>query len=45
MQFDQEHKRADELTARVMEELIKRAPKLIEQVLKETGIERELAGE
>lgn len=35
--------KADEITARVMEELIKRAPKLLRQVLKEKGLDQEIA--
>ncbi|MQY67763.1 MAG: tyrosine-type recombinase/integrase [Hadesarchaea archaeon] len=34
--------KADELTARVMEELIKRAPELLRQVLKEKGLDQEI---
>lgn len=35
--------KADEITARVMEELIKRAPDLLRQVLKEKGLDQEIA--
>ena len=35
--------RADELTARVMEEIIKRAPELLRQILKEKGLDQEIS--
>ncbi len=35
--------KADELTARVMEERIKRTPELLRQVLEEKGLDREIA--
>ena len=35
--------KADEITAKVIEELIKRAPELLQQIVKERGLDREIA--
>jgi len=35
--------KADEITARVMEEFIKRAPELLQRILKEKGLDQEIA--